>query len=144
MGARVNQTFNLGLGDVLKAVEAYGLFSALATVQRFNGALGPTGQEAKEVDANWVDLASHVSLPCMDARDLRPTIGAAREKKGPEAIASISERHILLDGCFPAILSTDRLIVTSVHGDVATLDITGVEHDSQGIMTRLGVVEYKI
>lgn len=140
----MNQLFNLGLSDTLRAVEAYGLFSALATVQRFNGALGPTGQEAKDVDANWVDLASHIALPCMDARDLRPTITASREKKGPEAIASISERHILLDGCFPAILQTDRLIVTSVLGAVATLDITGVEHDSQQIMTRVGVQEWKL
>lgn len=140
----MKQTLDIGLSSVLRAVEAYGLFSGLATVQRFNGTLGPTGQEAKQVEANWIDLADHVAIPCMDARDLRPTITAAREKKGPEAIASISERHILLDGCFPAILPTDRLIVTSALGDVATLDITGVEHDSQGITTRLGVQEYTL
>lgn len=134
----MNQTVGLDLGVVLQAVDEAGLFSATCTIKRFNGTLGPTGVEDKQDAANWADLTNHVNIPCMDARDIQMTnISRSKEVKGPEAFETINLRHTLLSGCFPLILQNDRAVITSKNGVVATLDIDGIEPDSQAIMTRL-------
>lgn len=141
----MNQSAGLGLESVLQAVDDAGLFSATCTIQRFNGALGPTGVEDKQDPANWEDVALHIDIPCMDARDIQMTnITRSKEIKGPEAFETINLRHVLLNGCFPEILQTDRAIVTSKNGVVTTLDIDGIEPDSQAIMTRLQLKDLQL
>lgn len=131
---------SIDLTSVLTAVEDAGLFSATCTVQRYDGTRGPTGQEERQNDANWDVLIA--DIPCMDVRDMRPTITTATEKKSRDQIAAFEARHILLNGCFPAIdPRLDRAVVTSKNGVVTKLDITGYEQDSQAVMTRLGVQE---
>lgn len=123
--------------SLLTSVHDMGLFSATCTIQRFDGTVGTTGRPAREVDANWDDLAGHIDIECMAAHDIMMTnVSKSKEMKSALALADSTEQHILLNGHFPLIQQDDRIILTK-GALTQTLDITGVEDDSQSTMTRL-------
>lgn len=135
----MNQTDTIDVAALLDDVDAEGMFSASVTIQLFDGTLGDSGVERKDVEANWDDLADHVDLECMVASDIFMTrITQSREMRGREAITGEDIQHCLLHGYFPEILKTHRAVVTR-GSETAAFDISGVEHDSQVGMTRLAL-----
>lgn len=141
----MNQDTSIDFGALIAAVSEAGLMLATATIQRFNGAVGQTGTPAREVDGNWAAVSGMSGIACQAACDVR--IGAitnAKEVKGPEAIAIVRVRHLLF-AFTPGIVASDRAVVTlTKSGTVLTLDITGVEADSQESMTRVAVQDYTL
>lgn len=137
----MNQTGTIRFADVLDAVDALGLFdNATATVQRHDGTVDGVGRPTLSAEADWDDLTGHVDLECMAAHDIFMTnVTRSKEEKSALATAETTLMHVLFNGHYPTILQSDRLILTKGGGDPITLDITGVEADSQDTMTRLAV-----
>lgn len=126
------------------AVRSAGLDTALLTIQRFDGTINTVGAEAREDDANWDDLADHVGLEVMFAADIFMTrVTQSRERKATDFIAKQNLRHLNMLGYYPEVQQGDRAVVT--FGSLTfTLDILGVEHDSQRTQTRLALQEYAL
>lgn len=135
----MNVTLNSGLSRLLPAITGMGLLSGTVTIQVFDGTLGDSGVERRDVDANWDDLAGHVDLACMVAADIFMTrITQSTERRSADVISEQDLQHCLLDGYYPEIQKTHRAVVT--RGAVTrTFDISGIEHDSQVNMTRLAL-----
>lgn len=118
---------------VMPAALATGLFVSLCTIERPDGILIDAGQPS----GNYVNVAGLVNLKCMDApaSDIRVQ---ASEVKTLESIQDFSPQHVLLQGYYPQIEvgvgQGWRAVIDGV-----TLDILGVESDSQRQMTRMEV-----
>lgn len=135
----MKQGVSVDFSETLEAIQSLGMDTSTATVQRFDGTT-EEGIERKDDSDNWDDLADHVDIECMVASDIYMTnVTRSFEAHLPKTIAGQDTEHVLLMGFYPTIRKDDRLIVTTPGREDRTLDITGVEHDSQNVMTRLEV-----
>ena len=133
----MNQTLaSVDLGSTLTAVEDAGLFSSLCTIQEPDGTRDATGNQ-KRFGANFGDVAGMVDIPCMIAPEITTTVLKSSETRDQDRTNEMAQFHVLLDGYYPLIRKKMRAVI-----DGKAWDITGVESDSQKIMTRMAVREY--
>lgn len=129
----MNQSLAYEVSQVMPQAVATGSFTSLATIQKPDGLLGPSGAPS----GTYTNVPGLVNIPCMDAVPSMARVQAT-EVKALADIMSKGLRHMLLNGYYPEstpdgqIPSYWRAVVDGI-----TYDILGVEHDSQGTQTRL-------
>lgn len=113
------------LDGVMAAALATGLLSSLCTIQQPDGLFGPSGAPS----GTYADVSGLVGIRCQAA-----PIGvlSGTEQRIPPEILSRQPTHVLLESYYPQITTKMIAIVDSIR-----YDISAVEHDSQGRMTRL-------
>jgi hypothetical protein len=94
------------------------------TIQQMTEAQNSYG----EISSSWSNLAGHVDLPCRVAAELR---GSA-ERRTQDQVYAVHGWTIALNGYYPSIIPKMRALVAGV-----AYDIELVQHDGNGIMTRL-------
>lgn len=125
--------------QVMTEMTATGFFArATATIQNYNRTKDADGAPGYTPPVNAAGL---INIPCMQAVLSASSIQAT-EVKALAEIMSKQLRHVLLSGYYPQI-TTDQWVVINIlnlDGSTAlsvTMDILGVESDSQTVMTRL-------
>jgi len=137
----MNQTLTL-IGDVMQVVRDSGLLSSTCTITRstedFDAGGAPVATTAYEPVDGLTDIA------CMDAPLNTGGNMGMFERVKVEEIEAQFDRHILLDGFYPGILTTDRATVTDSHDIETEYEIIKVECDSQRQMTRIAALKVTI
>ncbi len=131
----MNQQISYELDAIMPAVIDTGLLVSLFTAQEPSTVLGGTGAAT----GAYADVAGLVNIACTappyafgDA-SIRAT-----EMKTLAEIEAAGFLHVLLDSIYPALDAGWRGGWRAVI-DGTNYDIMGVEHDSQGKMTRVSV-----
>ena len=125
--------------EVLQEVVALGLMAlATCTIQQPNLTQDSDGAPLSYPPTN---VAGLIDIPCMQAVLSAGAIQATEVKDLAE-IMNKNLKHVLLNGWYPQILSTQWALINilDASGNVLfsiTMDILGVESDSQTSQTRL-------
>ena len=107
--------------DLLTRLGAH-FFPSLATIQ----VVTLTPDSFGEPLESWNPLAGHADIPCRIA----PV--NASERASPNMTVAETTHTAILAGHYPTLKPTHQAVI-----DLTPYDIVGVEHDSQGITTRL-------
>lgn len=132
----MNQSLQYELVEVMPEAQKTGLLRSSATFQQRTSTTSPGGI----VDLNdWVNVSGLVAIPCMLTvySPLRPD--EAGVIRTPQTFNTLGERHLLLDGYYPAVL---QQYTVTLSGDSARYEVMAVEHDSQHQQTRVAVRYY--
>jgi hypothetical protein len=125
--------------QIMTEMSATGLFAlATCTIQQPNLTQDSDGAPLSYPPTN---VAGLIDIPCMQAV-LSASAIQATEVKALAEIMDKQLKHVLLSGYYPQILATQwaQINVLNLDGSIAlsiTMDILGVESDSQTSMTRL-------
>lgn len=123
------------INSVMPTVIASGLLVSLCTIQTPTGGFTTSGAPVN----SWANVVGLVEIPCIDAPQSE-AVTAGEVKQVAETEAK-NFRHVLLNGCYPALNNLKaagqvRAVLTDELGNIATYEVTGVEDDSQAQMTR--------
>lgn len=121
------------LDQVMVDAIATGLLSAVVTIQQASQVFGATGAP----DRSYANVAGIVDVECQIAPigTTSLMIQGAEQRMLPE-ILSTQPMHVLMGGFYPQITTSMRAVLT--YRSVVTIyNISSVESDSQGVMTRL-------
>ena len=130
----------LAIAQVMPAAVESGLFVSLFTAQEPVPTIGPTGA----VEFDYTDVAGLVNIPCMAPPESPGSI-TATEVLALEEITASELHHVLLNGYYPALDAGWRGENSDGKGawiariDGFNYEISGVESDSQSVMTRVRV-----
>ena len=130
----MRQDLTYEMVEVVPAVQATGLPISSATFQTRPNTTSPGGAVNL---TDWVDVAGLVGIACSLAAQspFRPDPSAVRRME--EKFGTLGERHLWLQGYFPAVLQQYTVVV-----DATRYEIMAVEHDSQHQSTRCAVRYY--
>ncbi len=131
----MNQQISYELDAIMPAVIDTGLLVSLFTAQEPSTVLGGTGAAT----GTYADVAGLVGIACTaPPYAFGDAAIRATEMKTLSEIESAGFLHVLLDSIYPALDAGWRGGWRAVI-DGTDYDIMGVEHDSQGKMTRVSV-----
>lgn len=125
--------------QLMTEMQAVGFFArATCTIQNYVQTQDSDGAPQYTPPTNVVGL---INIPCMQAV-LSASAIQATEVKALAEIMSKQLKHVLLDGYYPAINADQwaQVNILNLDGSLAfsiTMDILGVESNSQTSMTRL-------
>jgi hypothetical protein len=130
----MNQGTAPAVGGVMAAALKTGLFVSRVTIEAPDGLFVDGGQPS----GNYAPVAGGVAIRCMASpvSDIRIT---ASETKTVPDVQSFAPRHVLLDARYAALETGFMIGWRATLDDEPPSDITGVDHDSQGVMTRLAL-----
>jgi hypothetical protein len=138
------QGLQFDLAEPILAVAAAGLFVSVASFTRRPASAGEPVVDASgwvdTVPADYTPVTGLQSIPCMLAvySEYKPNIAGA--ERTDMQYNTLSWRHLLLNGYYPAILQTDLVTVDGLVYEI----MSGAEHDSQHTMTRLAIRQYTL
>ena len=124
---------SISIAGVMPAVRATGLLVSLFTAQAPTGALDASGVPT----GAFADVAGLVNIACTAPPKSEAKI-VANETKQRFQIGSLEVKHVLLDAYYPTLDAGWRAGWRCLI-DGTVYDIDGVEHDSQGQMSRVAV-----
>jgi hypothetical protein len=137
----MNQSLAYELTQVMPAAVDTGLF--VSTASFFDRIGGDTPQQdgMGQVDQTLVPVAGLQSIACMLAVEMPGKPDAAGGRRTQQDLQEDTDRHLLLDSYYPAVLA--RYLV-NVDGDLYEITPGAVENDSQYQMTRLAVRRFSL
>lgn len=136
----MNQSISVAIDMVMPAALQSGLFVSLFTAMEPVPTIGPTGA----VEFNYTPVAGLANIACMSAPPSSARIQST-EVRALEDITAAELHHVLLNGWFPTLDAGWRGENSDGKGawiaqiDGYNYEISGVESDSQSIMTRVTV-----
>jgi hypothetical protein len=130
----------LVIPQIMPAALATGLFVSSFTAMEPVPTIGPTGQ----VEFDYTPVAGLVDIPCMAPPESASSI-VATEMRELEEIRASETHHVLLSAWYPQLdqgwrgENSDGKGAWIAQIDGFQFEISGVEADSQSVMTRVTV-----